>query len=227
MFDLLEAIGGAFIAVCTTVGATIKFHAWWSDRSRDGLIASCKALADKDLETWAQNFGKSQLQRVHFARITGIDRLSGHHALIIANGELGESTSHWTEIRNARSFVEVVGGRIKIRRPNMKDAGVLALNVLACALCYFAIVGFAQFAIAPLQQIKDGTVDFWGVTKLFFVIAWTVVTFSFAVYFGSKPGHLIAAMLLRQRLFSARKRRHLPRRYAYPRPDPGDATGSA
>lgn len=179
---LLHIDWPAFVATLVTFAtgfaASFKLYAWWTDRKQDSQFASAQALANQQGDESIRDFGLQELQRQHFARLTGINRPSLHHrAIVAAHRELGGWSTDWRVFRNAQASIRVVRGTMSVRRPRRRNIAFVVLGVLASLACAIIAAGLFTVAIMIAQGMLKNGVSLDGLTK-------TILSGTYAMLFS-------------------------------------------
>jgi len=91
---------------------------------------------------WQKPFGERQLIRLHFSRLTGIDRETGHEAILRCHERLGGTDDDWQALRKAGGYLRASGHTARVRKLHRRDlvgtaaisSGGLLAVVIALAL---------------------------------------------------------------------------------------------
>lgn len=205
-FEWMNAAIGPLAAFVAALAATIKFRAWWSDRQLDGQIASAKGLTDSARDAAMREFGAQELQRAHFARLTRIDRLDGHLALIAAHRLLGGRASDWAALRRALPYIRIVGRVASVRRFQRSDFVVAAGAAVFAVLFTLATAALVGIAIVITIQMRAGPITVISVAQVAVLGAYAVMVALGVVIFSRVPGHVLDACQLRKRFARLRCR---------------------
>lgn len=139
-FEGASAFSGFCITVAAAVAGIFRFRAWWIDRARQSRLESATYLKEKGKDEWEVQFGTDRLRRIHFASLTGIDRPSGHQALLRCQQKMGGSDRDWDAMRGVGRFLIATGHTARIRKPGKRDLiGCIASAVIAAAVGTLAI----------------------------------------------------------------------------------------
>lgn len=145
--EILTSGAGVLASVGAALAGLVRFHAWWRDRARQRRIESATYFKEKGSAEWQKAFGEEQLIRANFAALTGIDRSTGHEAMIRCHSRLGGRDEDWETLRGVGHFLVVTGHVARVRKLGHLDilrllsAGCMAVLsvVLSIGMMFWAV----------------------------------------------------------------------------------------
>lgn len=143
LLNWLTTGAGVVASVVAAAAAALKFQAWWQDRWTQTRMDSAAFFVKEGAAPWQKPFGERQLVRLHFARLTGIDREIGHEAILRCHERLGGTDSDWQALRKAGGFVRASGTIARVRKLHRRDhfgtAAIVLGGVLAAVFSLLLI----------------------------------------------------------------------------------------
>ena len=109
LLNFLTSAGSQVIAMGTVFAGCMRFLIWWKDRRAQAHVDSAEYFVKQAAEEWQQSFGRRYLARLHFARMTGIDRETGHQAIWRCHERMGGKDLDWERLRKAGRYLLVSG----------------------------------------------------------------------------------------------------------------------
>jgi hypothetical protein len=187
-----------------TVAATVKFVAWWKDRRIQARLESAKALAARELDDGLKAWGQQQLDRIHFARLSGIDRYDGYKALLACHQELGGTDSAWRSLRGVGPHLLCRKGFAWVRKLRRKDYTILAVSLV--------VFGIAAAATATLLAVSVAFGYAWFASGVILerlisllLLGYGIAVCAMLAYGSASIGNCYGnALQLRRRLFKIR-----------------------
>ena len=163
--EFLTSGAGVLASVGAAMAGLVRFQAWWQDRARQRRIESATYFRDKGTTAWQRAFGEEHLTRANFAALSGIDRRTGHEAMIRCHRRMGGTDEDWKSLRAVGHFLVVTGNIARVRKLQRRDhiglvvAGALALvmAVVSIAIILWAVSAVTKADLAALRFI-DGVV---------------------------------------------------------------------
>jgi hypothetical protein len=148
--DLVQFIVNAVTVLAGlfgTAAAAVKYFTWWIDRRRQIRLESAKALAAREINDGLKAMGQQQLDRIHFACLSGIDRYDGHKALQACYLELGGTDSAWVALRGVGPLLRCRNGFAWVRKLRRKDYVIFAASTVVLAAAAMASMVLVAFSL--------------------------------------------------------------------------------
>lgn len=208
LVELVTTAGGRVAAVAATFAAAWRFLAWLRDRSHQGRTESASFFFKDGAAPWHKAFGEAQLVRLHFARLTGIDRSDGHAKLFLLHQRLGGTSDDWTALRRAGSFVKTAPPVATIRKTRGSDHLTTIIAIVLGAFAAWSSLSLTN-ALVQLLIVTD-----WS-KMTFDTIAIMVLLAAYAAVFAvfAWGGYLVA----QRNILAPHIRRRLSKKPRLPR----------
>jgi len=214
--EILTSGAGVLASVCAALAGLVRFQAWWLDRARQRRIESATYFKEKGSADWQKAFGEEQLVRANFAALTGIDRTTGHEAMIRCHSRLGGTDADWKTLHGVGDFLIATGhiARVrKLRRPDHLRLFVAATIALVAGLTSIGIFVWTVNAVTKADWNTVRAID--GVVIVIAVVYASMFAF-FTLILVRHCGTYFNARSLHRQMVKAGKARRKTR--VQPRP---------
>jgi hypothetical protein len=180
--ELLARISSVAVIVAgagSAAAASWKFVAWLRDRQLNARIESAVALKTNGVTPALKDFADRELSRLHFLRLTGLDRREGHDALLACHQLLGGTDGAWAKMRAAGGFLQTVGGSAHVQALDGRAWAGIAFAYTAGAV--FAVAACALFAFAVMNglAVPDSALS---VSRVYAATMATIFAGTFAMF---------------------------------------------
>jgi hypothetical protein len=157
LFGRLTSVAAVVAGALGAAGAGWKFIVWLRDRRLNGRIESATVLGASGVTPALKDFGERELSRLHFLRLTGLDRYEGYDQLLACHRLLGGTDSAWARMRAAGGFLQTHSCSAYVQPLDGRAWAAIVLayaagSVLAVAAC--ALLAFSVFEGLAVPEIK-------------------------------------------------------------------------
>ena len=205
-YEILTGGASAVAAAAAGVAAFFKFRAWWHDRQRQARIESATYLKDKGDSPEDRAQGRAELLRIHFATLTGIDKVDGHAAIRRLHARLGGTDLARSRIKDVGSYLVTSQPVATVRKPRGRDHWVAGASLLTAAATAFFSVGCIVLVMVSLEKLSESPSGLKAVFSLasllgYFYLVSLAAMLAVGSHFTAKwAGHHMNAMTLRRTL---------------------------